>query len=277
MPIRVKCGNCKKTLSVKDHLAGKKIKCPVCQTVVVVPLAAPESTVAPASKLVPVTKNPGSATKSAGTVKPPADKAKSNGTSAAASKSNGTPAPIEAPPENVEAEALAAFSDAPPPPPVDDSAPKTIGFKCSWCDEDVELPIEMAGKQAPCPNPECKRIIKVPLPKAPEKKDWRKMDRQGPALARINQPEQLENAWGTEEATRARQDSLAQAGAIAKLPPKSLGIRFRSPRTPPESSAIPDAPKESGAQMGVESGALRISEPPWRCRPSLSEPHHLVV
>ena len=39
MPIRVKCESCKKTLSVKDHLAGKKIKCPVCQNVVVVPAA----------------------------------------------------------------------------------------------------------------------------------------------------------------------------------------------------------------------------------------------
>ena len=216
MPIRVKCGNCKKTLSVKDHLAGKKIKCPVCQTVVAVPLLAPA--------LTPVTKNPGSATKPALITKPLPDKSKSNGTPPGAAKSNGTPAPVELPTENVEAEALAAFSDAPPPPPVDDSAPKTIGFKCSWCDEDVELPVEMGGKQAPCPNPECKRIIKVPMPKAPEKKDWRKMDRQGPALARINQPEQLENAWGTEEATRARQDSLAQAGAIAKPPPKAIGI-----------------------------------------------------
>ncbi len=36
-------------------------------------------------------------------------------------------------------------------------------------------------------------------------------------------------------------------------------------------------PEESGAQVGVESGALRISEPPWRCRPSRSKPHHLVV
>ena len=44
MPIRVKCENCKKTLSVKDQLAGKKIKCPVCQNVVVVSVA--ESTAA---------------------------------------------------------------------------------------------------------------------------------------------------------------------------------------------------------------------------------------
>jgi hypothetical protein len=37
MPISLKCHGCKSTLKVRDELAGKKVKCPRCQTVLVVP------------------------------------------------------------------------------------------------------------------------------------------------------------------------------------------------------------------------------------------------
>jgi hypothetical protein len=241
MPIRVKCEKCKKTLSVKDHLAGKRIKCPLCQGVVAVPLASPTKE-APgvAKESADPAKNPAPKPAAETTVrksttaktipksKPAPGKPETNGThSTNGDKTNGkahAPAPLdEPPPENVEEEALAALADEPPPPPVEDEGPQTIDFKCQWCDEDVKLPIELAGKQAQCPNPECKRIVKVPLPKKEEKKDWRKMDRKGPAGAIINQPEALENAWGTEEANKARADSLAQAGiGVPQKPPRGI-------------------------------------------------------
>lgn len=43
MPIRIKCPNCQKGLAVKDHLAGKKVSCPVCknQLQIPVPVSAP--------------------------------------------------------------------------------------------------------------------------------------------------------------------------------------------------------------------------------------------
>lgn len=37
MPIEVVCPQCRKTLRVGDHVAGKKIRCPACQAVVAVP------------------------------------------------------------------------------------------------------------------------------------------------------------------------------------------------------------------------------------------------
>ncbi len=40
MPIRVKCSGCDKPLKVKDELAGKRIRCPGCQSVIRVPAAA---------------------------------------------------------------------------------------------------------------------------------------------------------------------------------------------------------------------------------------------
>ncbi len=210
MPIRVKCESCKKTLSVKDHLAGKKIKCPVCQCVLSVPTVA---ALKPAA--APGAKKPAPVAKPAVKGKPAIGKPEGNG----ASPSAQNPPVTDPPPENVEAEALAAFADE-PPPPEDTAPPEFIEFKCQWCDEQVKLPLELAGKQGQCPNEECRRIIKVPLPKPSEKKDWRKMDKKGPSAAILNQPEQLENAWGTEEASKARQASLVQAGVI-DLPVKT--------------------------------------------------------
>lgn len=242
MPIRVKCESCKKTLNVKDHLAGKKIKCPVCQGVVAVPTAsaagpqptnpktpAPQGDAAPKAKSPPAgaAKKPASETKAA-SPKTTAEK-KPNGTPPAnGSLGNGAapkkpePPPIELPPENVEDEALAAFTDE-PPPPEDEGPPATIDFTCSFCEAELHFPLDQAGKQVQCQNAECRRILKVPIPKIEGKKDWRKMDRRGPAAAIVNQPEELENAWGTETTTRARQDSLAQAGAVATPAKPSVG------------------------------------------------------
>ena len=37
MPIVVQCGTCKKQFQAGDHLAGKQVKCPGCQTVLLIP------------------------------------------------------------------------------------------------------------------------------------------------------------------------------------------------------------------------------------------------
>lgn len=255
MPIRVKCQSCKKTLSVKDHLAGKKIKCPVCEQVVPIPAAsdaAASPTPAPETKLPAPKASPAAKAKPSASVGSTAKRPASAGTTAkdrpnadTATAPNGkshpdtnagnpdatkssSPQTPEIPPENVEDEALAALADE--PEPVEDAAPKTIEFVCQWCDETVQVPIEQGGKQIQCPNAECRRIVKVPMPKVEGKKDWRKMDRRGPAAALINQPEELEDAWGTETATRARQDSLAKAGAVEaprKPPVGAFGWIYR--------------------------------------------------
>lgn len=222
MPLRVKCDSCKKTLSVKEHLAGKKIKCPGCQSVVLVTATAPTKASAgmgpaKADPKKPTTPNPN---KPSPETKPESPAHLPDG----ASVGNGKPvdaAPAELPQEDVEDEALAAFADEPKPD--EEAEPQFIEFKCDYCDEMVKLPIELAGKQSQCPNPECKRIVKVPLPKKAEKKDWRKMDRKGPAAALINQPEQLDDAWGTQDATKAKQSSLKEAGAIEEPPEPSIG------------------------------------------------------
>ncbi len=51
MPIVVQCGACQKQFQAGDHLAGKKVKCPGCQTPLIIPAgqAAPQQPQAPAA------------------------------------------------------------------------------------------------------------------------------------------------------------------------------------------------------------------------------------
>src|SRR4051812_48601383 len=78
------------------------------------------------------------------------------------------PAPIGAA-ADVEALAAAAFADAAAAAPAQPTGP--IAFICPYCDESVQVAAELAGKQTPCPQ--CRRIIKVPMPVQDQPKDWR--------------------------------------------------------------------------------------------------------
>src|SRR5262249_5719676 len=78
----------------------------------------------------------------------------------------------------VEDLAAAALSDELKPeekPEEKETGP--IKFQCPYCDEMVEVSADLAGKQTPCP--ECKRIVKVPVPVKAEPRDWRKVAPRG--------------------------------------------------------------------------------------------------
>jgi hypothetical protein len=185
MPIKFPCPHCKKVLSVKDHLAGKKGTCPVCKKIVTVPSQpAPPATVTPAE--------------------PPAP---TNGQTA-----KGEPAPPAAPPpEDAEAAAAAALADE---PPKEVAAPQFVDFNCPMCDEPLHLSAELAGKRTPCP--ECRRIIKVPEIKKVEKIDWRKTNAQGlPSGARRPDEPAPEGAWGTAtSASTVSREALEEADVL---------------------------------------------------------------
>ncbi len=196
MAIRFKCPHCQKGLSAKETLAGKKVACAACKKAVLVPSPKPQ----------PSQGGPGVAD-----APPPAsDPTHANGT-------NGTSLPIDA-----DAEALSAFNDE-PAQEEEPQEPQFIEFDCNFCGEKVSFPAEMGGKQGQCPNEDCKRIVKIPLPKKVEKKDWRKVNTRNPGLV-VNQPEQLDDAWGTVEKRKASRDSLEEAGAIAKPPKPGVGV-----------------------------------------------------
>ena len=199
MPIRVKCEKCKKTLSVKDHLAGKKIKCPVCQGRGRGPAGVAgrrnrRRRQAERCRSDAESREAGpSRREETGCRDKPADQGQAEARRQAAShQPRWQASQRQKPPEPWNRSSCRRRTSRrrrwPRSPmnrrrPKKTKTPRRSTFKCEWCDEEVKLPIELAGKQAQCPNPECRRIIKVPLPKVAEKKDWRKMDRQGPAAA----------------------------------------------------------------------------------------------
>jgi hypothetical protein len=185
MPIRVTCSGCKTTLAVKDHLAGKRVKCPKCQSPLSVPAA---KKVAPAVSQAELEALAAAALADEPATPPPV--------SAASTGSNGS---------NGQAAAKAP-----------------IKFTCEYCDAAIEMEAELAGKKAPCP--ECRHIIKVPLPKVEKPKDWRTVEKKGPSAALLNQPEKIDNAWGTETKAKVSQTALLEAGVIAKPKAPSIGV-----------------------------------------------------
>lgn len=72
MPIEITCNSCSKRLRVPDNAAGKRVKCPQCQTVLSVPAAgaAPTPAAATGGKGVPT---PGKAASSAGKAAAPVE------------------------------------------------------------------------------------------------------------------------------------------------------------------------------------------------------------
>src|SRR5262249_56645476 len=103
-----------------------------------------------------------------------------------------------------------------------------IKFQCSYCDEMVEVSADLAGKQTPCP--ECKRIVKVPVPVKAEPRDWRKVAPRGPAAGlRRDEPPPPEGAWGsTTTSSTVSAQSLIEAdavGEVERLTPAQWAVR----------------------------------------------------
>jgi uncharacterized paraquat-inducible protein A len=58
---------------------------------------------------------------------------------------------------DVDSMAAALLAEEKKAAPVEDT--RTVDFNCPQCDEPIKIPIDLQGKQAPCP--ECRKIIKV--------------------------------------------------------------------------------------------------------------------
>lgn len=129
-------------------------------------------------------------------------------------------------PVDVEAEAAALFSDE--PKAAEPTEMKTIDFNCPMCDEAIQLPADLAGKRAQCP--ECKNIIKVPELAKKEAKDWRKVEARGPSGARLPDQPQLEGAWGSRTVGSVGKQSLEEAGVLPKVErPRTRWQKIRLP------------------------------------------------
>lgn len=253
MPIKFSCTHCQCVMTVPDDLAGKRGKCSKCKKPVIVPQPAGAPTSAPAPAPPTSAAPPPSAPAKASPQPEPQAKPKlppsrptpakkpegppANGPAPADGATrptgdttthvNGLPASKngEAPPERslaeIEADAAALLRDEPKEEEVE---VKVIDFECDYCSAPLQMPVDMAGKRAPCP--ECRRIIKVP-PLQPKKKlDW-KTAANVPSGAKMPDVPAPDGEWGsTTTKTGVHQESLEEAGAIKKEP-RTLGQKIR--------------------------------------------------
>src|SRR5438477_8611931 len=181
MAIKFACNHCGRPLSVKDELAGKKGPCPACKKLITIPFST-STAIQPPGGIVGF---------QAGL--PP------------------RPAPISADDaERAAAEVLA--NQTPPPEP---AAPvRLIEFPCPHCDETIKVGADLEGKQTPCPNPDCRRIVRVPRRQQKQALDWRRPAQAGPSLARRDGATAPEGAWGSEAVTGVSTAALSEAGVL---------------------------------------------------------------
>jgi hypothetical protein len=178
---------------VKDELAGKKGPCPVCKKIITIPALSSGAPQVPPSPARTSPKSPATGTPSNAGESPPRRPAGSA--------------------DDLERAAAELFADqsaaAPAPVPVG----RPIEFTCPHCDMKVSVAADLDGKQTPCPNPECRRIIRVPKQEKKQPLDWRKAPT-GPSLARRDQPQAPEGAWGSEGMSQVSSVALSEAGVI---------------------------------------------------------------
>jgi hypothetical protein len=120
------------------------------------------------------------------------------------------------PSEDIEELAARALTEEPQAAP--EAEPKTIDFNCPQCDEALQMPVELQGKQAPCPS--CRRIIKVPLLIKREPLDWRKKDSLPTGARRDNEPAP-EGTWSSTSTTMVSKEALSEV-VLPRRPPLTL-------------------------------------------------------
>lgn len=240
MPIRFACTECGAQFQAPDHLAGKPVACPKCKKKTTVPpLGANPAPGAPANGA------PGA-----------------NGSTAPKTTSSG-PGSLSGPASRKPSAPSGSSKDSGPgafsaqhgaeklPPPVSDSTKDlsgkdqdeaieafmsmerekekallatTIDFNCSNCDEPLKLPLDMGGKQTPCPS--CSRIIRVPMPKRTDGAAWKAVQGQGPAAARRDLDPVPEGMQGQARAEVSR-ETLEEADAVIARPRPKMHIKTR--------------------------------------------------
>lgn len=184
MAIKFSCPSCNKALAVKEDLAGKQGRCPNCKQVIVIPTAQ-------ASGIAGRTTTGEAVPKATGK---PAERKTSGGSKVDL--------------ESLAAEVLVEKKQEAP------AEPQTVTFTCPWCDSEVTYSAELAGKQAPCTNPECRRIIKIPALQKTEPRDWRKPEQSTLPSGARRDDVPLEGAWGSQQASGASRQALIEAKVI---------------------------------------------------------------
>ena len=95
--------------------------------------------------------------------------------------------------------------------PAEQAGAVFVEFTCPFCDAQLKLPGDQAGRNAPCP--ECKRVVKVPHLAKTAPRDWRKPEAPtGPTGAK---PSPDDGAWASQAApAKVSRQALLDAKAI---------------------------------------------------------------
>lgn len=135
------------------------------------------------------------------------------------------PAPAKQPILDADQLALAVFADEVRVPEPEPEQIK-ITVKCQHCDHQNVFEGRMAGKNAPCQNEECRKIIKVPALEKAEAKDWRNVAKR-PSMAKVEEGA-LEGAWGNVQTQAVSREAIvhAEADRIEEAEPVSWGKRI---------------------------------------------------
>ena len=128
------------------------------------------------------------------------------------------PAPLDA--EAAEAAALAALADE-PAKAERDVASKVIAVECPHCTFKWTEPLERAGKNVLCKNPECKQRIKIPEPKDEGQYDWRHKKSKLPEGAKRDQ-EKLEGVQDAGDVKQLSHETVKQTLLEEDLEPRPL-------------------------------------------------------
>ena len=140
------------------------------------------------------------------------------------------PAPVKTaapakPAMDAEQLALSVFADADKKPEPEPEQIK-ITVKCQFCDFENVFDGRLAGKNAPCQNEECRKIIKVPALVKAEAKDWRNVAKR-PSMAKTDEGAP-EGAWGNVHTQAVSREAIvhAEADRIEEAEPVSWGKRI---------------------------------------------------
>ena len=184
------CSSCAKSFKAPDSLAGKRVACPSCKTVGLVPAA-------------------------------PAPDALQNAVQRAAVEAASKPDSQTKPPSvNSAVEDMLAEERR-----ARDAARETIiKFECAFCSEPIEVASEFAGKRQPCPS--CSRIVQVPVPKIPEASDWRAKSKMASAI-KLDIEKGPEGAWDGAGSKGVSREALEEANALPIRPVKKVPLATR--------------------------------------------------
>jgi phage FluMu protein Com len=223
MTIAFQCVHCQKPLQVNDTLAGKKVKCPGCQTVLTVPAPVGAATGGGGASAAAAPAKPANGTGSSAAV-PARDLAAANNTTNGAKPASGAPKPVAA----VKPAALPAAAKPPAnatsPPP---AAPKPV-----------------AGTP---PGPTAKPPVPaVPKPPAPAAKALPPAPGVTPAAT---------NAPSKPALPKAPAPVAAKPAAKAPEPPKPLAKPASTPAAASPPTPKPVAPKLPDALKATMKGA----------------------